>query len=563
MTWLIAILTHYFMLASLDRKIAKQSLGSDSNPAGIVGASYGKPILFAPFVVSSLLIVSISIIGCQSSSRNESYVNVSEASIGKGKKLAGQYCQSCHQLPSPKLLDAKTWKTGALPAMGPLLGIFNHDGQSYTYHGDMQMMGPGYLASHPKVTKEEWQHIVDYFTATSPDKLPPQKRNEKISEKLPLFEVLSSKLNYANSHISFVKIREHKKASVVASDAIIFKTYLLNSRLSPIDSLITDGPIVDIKFITDSTALACNIGIIKPNNDPLGSIVKVRQVAEKKWKVDTATFFDGLRRPLQVLTADLNKDSKTDYLVCEFGYFNGSLSWMENKGKNQYQKHVLSALPGAIKAYLLDYNRDGALDIISMFAQGEEGIFLFTNNGNGNFSTKELLRFPAVYGSSHFELADFNKDGLPDILYTCGDNADYTTILKPYHGVYIFLNKGDNHFEQSFFYPIHGCYKAMAVDFDKDGDLDLATIAHYADFATQPEEGFVYFENVGDLKFSPHSSSKLEVGRWITMDVGDIDGDGWPDIVLGNFVQPSRFANPNVDWSKAPPIMILKNKGHE
>ena len=29
-------------------------------------------------------------------------------------------------------------------------------------------------------------------------------------------------------------------------------------------------------------------------------------------------------------------------------------------------------------------------------------------------------------GSSYFELDDFNGDGFKDILYTCGDNADYT-----------------------------------------------------------------------------------------------------------------------------------------
>ena len=41
-------------------------------------------------------------------------------------------------------------------------------------------------------------------------------------------------------------------------------------------------------------------------------------------------------------------------------------------------------------------------------------------------SSQELLRFQPVYGSSYFEFADFNKDGHKDILYTCGDNADFS-----------------------------------------------------------------------------------------------------------------------------------------
>jgi hypothetical protein len=62
---------------------------------------------------------------------------------------------------------------------------------------------------------------------------------------------------------------------------------------------------------------------------------------------------------------------------------------------------------------------------------------LVTNKGHGNFGQEEVLKFPPIYGSSSFALADFNKDGYPDIVYTCGDNADYSQVLKPYHGVYI------------------------------------------------------------------------------------------------------------------------------
>ncbi len=135
------------------------------------------------------------------------------------------------------------------------------------------------------------------------------------------------------------------------------------------------------------------------------------------------------------------------------------------------------------------------------FAQGDESIIRYTNKGKGNFNKEVLLRFPPSYGSSYFELDDFNKDSYPDILYTCGDNADYSPVLKPYHGVYIFMNDGKNHFEQKFFFPINGCYKAMAKDFDGDGDLDIAGISFFADYKHQPEEGFVCLENTGSLGF--------------------------------------------------------------
>jgi hypothetical protein len=218
-------------------------------------------------------------------------------------------------------------------------------------------------------------------------------------------------------------------------------------------------------------------------------------------------------------------------------------------------------LPGAIKAYVNDFNHDGLPDIWALFAQGEEGVFLFTNKGHGNFAAKELLRFPPSYGSSYFELADFNNDGYPDIVYTCGDNADFSPILKPYHGIYIFLNDGSNHFEQKVFFPINGCYKAIARDFDNDGDLDIASISFFADYEHQPEESFVYLENKGNFDFYPYSFPGSNLGRWLTMDAGDIDGDGLIDIVLGNFSQGGTITKSTINWKQSPPFIVLKNTG--
>lgn len=496
---------------------------------------------------------------CKNYHRNNSHKDVSSSSIEKGEALAAKYCQSCHALPDPSLLDAKTWEKGVLPQMGPRLGVFDFNHRHYPSNILDGTLPLGFYPSKPVLTEDEWKSIMDYYTSISPDVLPKQKRNQTIDNSLSLFSVQHSLFQYNNAATSFVKVNPKQPYSIVISDALRQTTYFLNKNLQAVDSFHNSGPLVDIELQPDRM-LTCNIGFLNPNNGKFGKGQFIYFDKDGKIKGDSL-LLDSLQRPVQISSADLNNDGKTDYLVCEFGFLTGKLSWMENIDGHHFKNHLLRPLPGAIKAYINDYNKDGLPDLWVLMAQGDESIFLYTNKGKGNFEEERLLRFPPVYGSSYFELDDFNNDGYPDIVYTCGDNADYSLVLKPYHGVYIFLNDGKNHFKQRYFFPINGCYKAIAKDFDGDGDLDIATISFFADYENQPEEGFVYLKNNGNFNFQPFSLPEAKNGRWLTMDAGDVDGDGKIDLVLGNFFVGPGFIKSKVDWSKSPPFMVLKNTG--
>jgi hypothetical protein len=226
---------------------------------------------------------------------------------------------------------------------------------------------------------------------------------------------------------------------------------------------------------------------------------------------------------------------------------------------------MIRAVPGAIQVDIGDFNNDGWPDVMCLFAQGDEGVWMFLNDHKGGFTEQNLLRFPPVYGTNSFQLVDVNKDGKKDIIYTCGDNNDYSSILKPYHGVYVFTNQGNWRFKQTNFHHINGASKVMSADFDGDGDLDMAVIAFFADFKYNPAEGFTYLEQTAPGKFKAHQVPVNKYGRWISMEVADIDQDGDQDIVLGNFsVYGDKLINqkdfkPN--WDMYNPIIVLENKG--
>ena len=122
----------------------------------------------------------------------------------------------------------------------------------------------------------------------------------------------------------------------------------------------------------------------------------------------------------------------------------------------------------------------------------------------------------------------------------------------------------ENAFEVFFFFHLNGASKALAEDFDADGDLDIAAIAMFADYRANPEQSFVYLENKGDLHFEASLIPEAVSGRWLTMDAGDLDGDGDKDIVLGSFINGSQHLVPaelKQRWENLErPLLYLENQ---
>lgn len=486
---------------------------------------------------------------------NKKSENPLSLNIREGKVLANQYCQSCHSLPDPSLLSKEIWETGAIPTMGPLFGIKSFKGVAYHQIRDID---PSYFPSKPILDSLQWQKIIDYYVNSAPDFLPQQAKDINQVKELPFFTVELPKTNVVFGKVSmtsYIKVDTTvNPRRILVNDAMAQKLYVFDKSLNLLQVNNGLGLITDIDF-QQNQLLKSNLGKNVEANNRLDGDISVIKIDKNGKAVSGNAVFENLARPVKITHADLDNDGNMDYLTSEFGNIVGKLTLMQNQGDNTFKKNVLRNKPGVLNTIIHDYNHDGLKDVWALFAQGDEGVFVFTNKGKGQMQEKQVLRFPPSYGSTWFDLVDFNKDGHLDIIYTCGDNADYTPILKPYHGIYIFLNDGKNSFEQKYFYPINGCYKAIAKDFDKDGEIDIAAISFFPS-SLQPEEAFTYLKNNGNFSFSPY---KLPINtpfqKGITMDVADLNNDGKPDIVLGNGYYNSNEADKHIE----PLFILLKN----
>lgn len=486
-------------------------------------------------------ILCIGLLGCQTSNdRNGSADSgiqdgaerVEEAL--SGRKLAEAHCQGCHAFPNPELLDRETWTQVVLPRMGRRMGIYEGGERPDSLFeegvaGEL-VREADIFPKEPTLSREKWRKIVEYFAEEAPDTLSAPPDHPSIQKGLDAFEMRRPSFRTAPPTTTLIRVGDPSLSYLGDAKGLLT---ILDARQREEFTMDIPGAPVSMQPMGNRFSLTL-MGDVAPTNTPTGRILELAlRRRTKQYKYNT--LIDSLHRPVHTVSRDLNGDRREDFLVSEFGYQVGRLAWYERQGATDFQRHVLRNKPGAIKSVVRDFNGNGRPDVMSLFAQGDESIFLFHNEGGGEFREEQILQFPPSYGSTDFELVDFNGDGVLDILHTAGDNADYRPVMKPYHGVRVFLNKGGHEYEQAYFFPLNGAYGVTADDFDGDGDLDIAATSFFPDYAKNPEESFVYLEHKGDLHFEPSTFENSDRGRWLVLDSGDADGDGDPDLLLGSF----------------------------
>ena len=499
--------------------------------------------------------------------------------VERGKELAEVYCGACHLVPEPDILPRRSWEP-ALGYMGYWLGIEDISylsehpefAQSNVESRREVLARDNLVPEEPLLSPEDWATLRSYYTEEAPNTSVPQQNKPRLNWVLPQLQVRPLAQSIPISVITLVHIREDAGEIYIGDSAFntltvldgqgsrVVGPYRFNPEISP----------VALQFV-GSTAYLASIGDLLGEGPPTSKPAHISAFAlvnQSIANVTPTTVVEQIYRMADMEAVDLNNDGQNDFIVCGFGSTQGSLSWFESQPDGTYVEHVLLDLPGSVKAQTHDFNNDGLLDILVLMADAREGIRLLENQGGNEFKMINILETHAAYGHTFFDLEDFNNDGLPDLLVVNGDNVDsdpYNT-LKNYHGLRIYLNQGEYQFQEAYFYPMYGAFVARSADFDEDGDLDIAAISFYPDFASEQPETFVYLENQGALRFEAFSKPETVTGRWMTMDVGDIDGDDDVDVVLGGAYLPLGMSFYEEELGEllenGPPLLILENTLH-
>jgi flagellin len=275
--------------------------------------------------------------------------------------------------------------------------------------------------------------------------------------------------------------------------------------------------------------------------------------------------------------ADVNGDGKLDVVV---GNVNtGDYNTYLGRGDGTFAAAVSGTglAAGFAAEKLADVNGDGRADRVSMNQFSNSGlVFVSLANSDGTFQTLQSYSLgTGTNNLANLTIADFDGDGRNDVALTTGTNAQMRVLTSDGRGgfskntliaatggfftagiasgdfdgdgssdiafvsrddgrIYVYKNDGAGNFSLKEAKVTGNTTQRLntlsVADMNGDGILDFLT----ADYATNGESGFRVYLGNGDGTMGDRSQAVGNMTDIFSFGVGDLNGDGVADVILGN-----------------------------
>jgi len=222
--------------------------------------------------------------------------------------------------------------------------------------------------------------------------------------------------------------------------------------------------------------------------------------------------------PGLIAPGDFNEDGNLDLAVNSTGFDHVAILLGDGNGGFTLAGHFATdTVPKGLQVG--DVNGDGHLDVISCTTWGYDEIVLLGDGAGAFHSISPPNEIDGDGEPVRLLLRDLNKDGWLDIAVSSSDD----------NKIQIYLGDGNGNFPAPPL-EVEGVPKPFSMasgDLNGDGNLDMAIVC-----PSQPAGGSEIAILLGDGTGNFTVSSVPVLGEPVSVQVGDINGDGKLDLVM-------------------------------